>query len=112
MKIWPPHRQHWRYCGYAGIVRTQIQLPDDVFTKANKLCEARELSLNDLTRRGIESMLSVAIQKTRRRRRRVLAWVVRYDFLPKVEVAWVGTVLPRLPLTSSFQHFGNELAEG
>lgn len=41
------------------MVRTQIQLPDDVFAKAKKLCEAREISLDELTRRGIEAMLSV-----------------------------------------------------
>jgi len=41
------------------MVRTQIQLPDDVFAKAKKLCEAREISLDELTRHGIEAMLSV-----------------------------------------------------
>jgi hypothetical protein len=41
------------------MVRTQIQLPDDVFAKATKLCEAREISFDELVRRGIESMLSV-----------------------------------------------------
>lgn len=41
------------------MVRVQIQLPDDVFAKAKKLCEARELSLDELARRGIESIISV-----------------------------------------------------
>ena len=40
------------------MVRVHIQLPDDVFAKAKKLCEAREISLDELTRRGLESMLS------------------------------------------------------
>ncbi len=41
------------------MIRTQIQLPDDVFAKAKKLCEAREISLAELARRGIEYILSV-----------------------------------------------------
>jgi hypothetical protein len=44
------------------MVRTQIQLPDDVFAKAKKLCEAREISLSEIGRRGIEYMLSVYAQ--------------------------------------------------
>ena len=42
-----------------GITRTQIQLPDDTFARAKKLCEAREISLAELARRGIEYILSV-----------------------------------------------------
>jgi len=34
--------------------RIQIQLPDDVFAKAKKLCEAREISFDELACRGIE----------------------------------------------------------
>jgi hypothetical protein len=41
------------------MTRTQIQLPDEVFARAKKLCEAREVSLAELARRGIESILSV-----------------------------------------------------
>ena len=41
------------------MIRTQIQLPDDVFARAKKLCEAREISLAELARRGIEYILSV-----------------------------------------------------
>ena len=41
------------------MVRTQIQLPDEVFARAKKLCEAREISLAELARRGIEYILSV-----------------------------------------------------
>lgn len=37
--------------------RVPIQLPNDVFAKAMKVCEAREISLSELTRRGIEHML-------------------------------------------------------
>jgi hypothetical protein len=45
------------------MVRTQIQLPDEVFAKAKKFCEAREILLSELTRRGIEYMLSVYAQE-------------------------------------------------
>ena len=45
------------------MIRTQIQLPDDVFAKARKLCEAREISLAELARRGIEYILSVYSQE-------------------------------------------------
>ena len=45
------------------MIRTQIQLPDEVFTKAKKLCEAREISLAELARRGIEYILSVYAQE-------------------------------------------------
>jgi len=41
------------------MIRTQIQLPDDTFARAKKLCEAREISLAELARRGIEYILSV-----------------------------------------------------
>jgi hypothetical protein len=44
------------------MTRTQIQLPDEVFAKAKKLCEAREISLAELARRGIEYILSVYAQ--------------------------------------------------
>lgn len=41
------------------MIRTQIQLPDEVFARAKKLCEAREISMAELARRGIEYILSV-----------------------------------------------------
>lgn len=41
------------------MTRTQIQLPDDTYARAKKLCEAREISLAELARRGIEYILSV-----------------------------------------------------
>ncbi|MHB1306895.1 MAG: hypothetical protein ACYDC1_03370 [Limisphaerales bacterium] len=41
------------------MTRTQIQLPDDVFERAKKVCEAREISLAELARRGIEYILGV-----------------------------------------------------
>lgn len=44
------------------MTRTQIQLPDDVFARAKKLSEAREISFAELARRGIEYILSVYAQ--------------------------------------------------
>ncbi len=41
------------------MVRTQIQLPDELFARAKKVCAAREISLAELARRGIEYTLSV-----------------------------------------------------
>ncbi len=41
------------------MVRTQIQLPDELFARAKKLCATREISLAELARRGIEYTLSV-----------------------------------------------------
>ena len=41
------------------MVRIQIQLPDELFARAKKLCAAREISMTELARRGIEYTLSV-----------------------------------------------------
>ncbi len=41
------------------MVRTQIQLPDELFARAKKICAAREMSLAELARRGIEYTLNV-----------------------------------------------------
>lgn len=41
------------------MIRTQIQLPDDVYARARKVCTTREISLAELARRGIEYILSV-----------------------------------------------------
>ncbi|MFO1459732.1 MAG: hypothetical protein U1G08_09995 [Verrucomicrobiota bacterium] len=41
------------------MTRTQIQLPDETYARAKKLCEAREIPLAELARRGIEYILSV-----------------------------------------------------
>jgi hypothetical protein len=42
-----------------GVTRTQIQLSEETCARAKKLCEAREISLAELARRGIEYILSV-----------------------------------------------------
>lgn len=41
------------------MTRTQIQLPDDVYARARKVCKSREISLAELARRGLEYILSV-----------------------------------------------------
>ena len=41
------------------MTRTQIQLPDEVYRRARKLCQSREISMAELARRGFEYMLSV-----------------------------------------------------
>lgn len=41
------------------MTRTQIQLPDEIHARARKVSEAREISMAELARRGIEYILSV-----------------------------------------------------
>lgn len=41
------------------MVRTQIQLPDDIYKKAKHLSQKRQVSLAELTRRGLEYMISI-----------------------------------------------------
>lgn len=40
------------------MVRTQIQLPDELYRRAKRFSEERELSLAEMTRRGLELFLS------------------------------------------------------
>lgn len=47
-----------RWCHQTdGMIRTQIQLPDKVFERARQLARAKEISLAELARRGIEAIL-------------------------------------------------------
>lgn len=39
------------------MIRTQIQLPDDVYERARRVARAKEISLAELARRGIEAIL-------------------------------------------------------
>jgi hypothetical protein len=41
------------------MIRTQIQLPDEVYDRARRVCKSREISMAELARRGLEYMLSV-----------------------------------------------------
>lgn len=42
------------------MIRTQIQLPDQLYRQAQQLARGREISLAELVRRGLEYMISVA----------------------------------------------------
>lgn len=42
------------------MTRTQIQLPDALYDQAKRLAAAREISLAELVRRGLEYMLAVS----------------------------------------------------
>lgn len=41
------------------MVKTQVQIPDELYRKAKKLAEAKEWSLAEVFRRGLEYMTSV-----------------------------------------------------
>ncbi len=47
------------------MIRTQIQLPEDLYLEAKRLCEAREVSMAELARRGLEHMVTVLNSKDR-----------------------------------------------
>jgi len=40
------------------MIRTQIQLPDELYREAKKIAETKEISLAELTRRGLEYIIS------------------------------------------------------
>lgn len=40
------------------MIRTQIQLPDEVYARARRVADAREMSFAELARRGIEQILN------------------------------------------------------
>lgn len=40
------------------MIRTQIQLPDELYRRAKLVAEQREISLAEMTRRGLELFLS------------------------------------------------------
>ena len=42
------------------MIRTQIQLPDDLYRRAKRFGAAREMSLAEMTRRGLELLLDRA----------------------------------------------------
>lgn len=41
------------------MIRTQIQLPDELYAQAKKLCEEKEISFAEFARRGVEHMTRV-----------------------------------------------------
>jgi len=40
------------------MIRTQIQLPDDLYRRAKQVAKQREISLAEMTRRGLELFLA------------------------------------------------------
>ena len=43
------------------MVRTQIQLPDNLYKEIKRIADERELSLAELARRGLEYMVSISL---------------------------------------------------
>jgi hypothetical protein len=39
------------------MIRTQIQIPEEVYARAKRVARAREISLAELARRGLEAIL-------------------------------------------------------
>lgn len=84
-------------CHFVGMRRTQIQLPDDTFARAKTLCEAREISMAELARRGIEYILSVYSSETDAKREwqppkpRKLGWKGLSDEELKIEAQLTNT---------------------
>ncbi len=82
-----------------GMTRTQIQLPDATYARAKKLCEAREIPLAELARRGIEYILSVyapepsANQPWEPPKPRKLGWKGLTDAQIKLEAQTTSTEL-------------------
>ena len=78
------------------MIRTQIQLPDEVFARAKKVCEAREISFAELSRRGIEYILTVYLTPAEGReewqppRPRRLGWKGLSDAELKAEAQMTG----------------------
>jgi hypothetical protein len=79
------------------MTRTQIQLPDDTYARARKLCEAREIPLAELARRGIEYILSVYAPESDKSREwhppkpRNLGWIGLSHAQIKVEAQLTNT---------------------
>lgn len=47
----------WRVRKTVVMTRTQVLLPDEIYQRARRQAEAREISLAELTRRGLELIL-------------------------------------------------------
>jgi len=45
-------------CKIDTMIRTQIQLPDELYRRAKLVAEQREISLAEMTRRGLELFLA------------------------------------------------------
>jgi hypothetical protein len=45
-------------CKIHSMVRTQIQLPDEIYRRARQLAKSREISMAELVRRSLELLMS------------------------------------------------------
>ena len=85
------------------MTRTQIQLPDEMLARAKKVCEAREISLAELARRGLEYILSVYAPVTDTKREwqppkpRKLGWKGLSDAELKLEAQLTPTEVALTP---------------
>ncbi|MBI2373742.1 MAG: hypothetical protein HYV07_07050 [Deltaproteobacteria bacterium] len=48
---------NWCGCKFYILIRTQIQLPDHLYERAKQFAAEREMSLAEVTRRGLELLL-------------------------------------------------------
>lgn len=65
------------------MVRTQVQLPDELYTRAKRLAEHREISLTELVRRGLETILAQYPAPTQTR----TTWRIPQALVGKTKVA-------------------------
>ena len=49
------------------MIKTQIQLPDDLYKEVKELARSKELSIAEICRRGLEYMLSLYPVETNRK---------------------------------------------
>ena len=49
------------------MIKTQIQLPDELYKEVKELARSKELSIAEICRRGLEYMLSIHPVKTDRK---------------------------------------------
>ncbi len=64
------------------MTRTQIQLPDDLYQRAKTFASQREMSLAEMTRRGLELFLARYPEKSARKKNWKLPKVNSGDKVP------------------------------
>ena len=69
------------------MVRTQIQLPDELYRRAKQVAETREISLAEMTRRGLELFLDRLPPPTREKE----GWKI-----PRIDGGGIKVSLDRL----------------
>ena len=74
-------------CKNDSIIRTQIQLPDELYRRAKQVAEDRELSLAEMARRGLELFFA----RFPRQARQPEAWQI-----PRIDGGGIRIPLPNL----------------